>query len=113
MSNRTARTAEDTAISRRVGQNIKRLRAARQISGRRLATLVQERGHRINHSSLSRMELGTNAKGGLRAVTVDDLVAIAAALDVRPEQLLAQPTCVACFDAPPVGFACLTCGTES
>lgn len=113
MSNRTARTEEDTAVSRIVGQNIKRLRAARRISGRQLAALVQEKGHRINHTSLSRMELGTNPKGGQRAVTVDDLVAIAAVLEVRPEQLLAEPKCVACFDAPPSGFACLACGAES
>ncbi|MFD5566605.1 helix-turn-helix domain-containing protein [Streptomyces cadmiisoli] len=113
MNNRNARTEEDTTTSRIVGRNIKRLRTARGLSGRRLAALVQERGFRFNHSSLSRMELGINAKGGQRAVTVDELVAVASVFGVEPQELLTEPKCVACFDAPPLGFACRSCGAAA
>lgn len=110
MSNRIARGAEDTAVSRTVGQNVKRLREARGLSGRQLAARVQANGFRYNHSTLTRMEAGSNGKGGHPAVTVDHLVALATALDVRPDQLLTEPRCTACFDAPPPGFSCRTCG---
>jgi transcriptional regulator with XRE-family HTH domain len=112
-ANRKARTEGDTAISRVVGQNLKRLRAARGLSQRRLVALAQEKGFRLNHASYSRIELGRNAKGGLRAVTVDELVAYATVLEVRPERLLEEPTCLACCGAPPAGFACRECGAES
>lgn len=110
---RTARTADQTQVSQRVGQNIKRIRTARGLSGRALTRLVQEAGHPINQTSMSRMEIGTNSKGGQRAITVDDLVAISAVLGLRPEQLLTEPECAVCLDAPPAGFACTACGTTT
>ncbi|MGQ4486869.1 helix-turn-helix domain-containing protein [Streptomyces sp. SAS_281] len=110
---RTARTADETKVSQRVGQNIKRIRTARGLSGRALAELVQGTGHRLHHTSLNTIEAGANSKGGQRAVTVDDLVAISAALGMRPEQLLAEPECAVCLGFPPAGFACTACGTTT
>ncbi|WP_307706132.1 helix-turn-helix domain-containing protein [Streptomyces sp. V1I6] len=100
-------------MSRIVGQNIKRLREARRMSGQQLAALVQEKGQPLSRFAVSQIELGRNSKGTPRAVTVDDLVALAVALEVRPEQLLIEPSCVACFDAPPAGFACRSCGAAA
>lgn len=79
----TGRTADDTQVSRRVGQNIRRIRTARGLSGRALAELLRRAGRRSDATMLSHMERGTNSKGGQRAITVDDLVAIADALTDR------------------------------
>jgi hypothetical protein len=52
--------------------------------------------------------LGTNAR--VRAITVDELCALATALKTSPEVLLRGPDCRACGDSPPAGFTCNTCG---
>lgn len=111
MTGKNARNEADVRVSHIVGGNLRRRREALGLSIRALATKVRANGHRTNYSSLTRIELGTNALGGMRAVTVDELVFLAEALEVRPEQLLEEPSCPACRDTPPAGFACLSCGT--
>ena len=61
---------------------MKRIRVARGMSLRELEELLNELGHGIAHSGLSKIENTT------RRVDVDDLLAIALALNVSPLALL-------------------------
>jgi transcriptional regulator with XRE-family HTH domain len=110
MRGRNARTDADTSVSRTVADNVRRLRSAQGMSGRALTRKIQENGHRFNQSSLQRIELGQHAQGSLRAVTVDELVWLAEALDVPPTRLLQDSKCPTCNDSPPQGFICRDCG---
>jgi len=113
VTGKNARTESDVQVSRIVAENVRRLREARGLSLRGLTRKVVENGHRMNPSSLCRIEIGTHATGGFRPVTVDELVALAKVFELPPERLLAEPKCHACLDSPPAGFACRTCGAES
>lgn len=91
--------------------------AARRRNGWRLADVsdrTEQAGKRVGVSTLSRIE---NGRDGHRTVviSVDDLVALAAAFETSPEDLLTErtPQCGACMDAPPPGFQCRTCGAEA
>jgi transcriptional regulator with XRE-family HTH domain len=102
------------AVSLIVANNIT---ANRRRLGWRLADVsdrTEQAGKRVGVSTLSRIE---NGRDGHRTVviSVDDLVALAAAFDTSPENLLTErtPNCAACMDAPPPGFACRTCGAEA
>ena len=112
-----ARTEEDVKVSRAVATTARRIREARGLTIRDLAAKVEAQGGRMNPSSLQRIELGYHGQASesrsLRPVTVDELVALATALDVAPELLLHGPKCATCMDAPPPGFSCKTCGAES
>ena len=101
-------------VSLTVANNITVLR--RQL-GWRLSDVsdrTSKAGKCVGISTLSRIE---NARDGHRTVvvSVDDLVALAAAFEVSPEELLTerQVSCTACLDSPPKGFACRTCGAEA
>jgi len=107
---RRARTEADVAISRTVAANVARLRQARGLSVRAFSAAIQANGHRMNHSSLFRIEVGYNVTGGLRPITVDELVWLAEALGVGPDRLLTTGPCPTCADTPPNGFACRDCG---
>ncbi|MGW1324808.1 helix-turn-helix domain-containing protein [Streptomyces antibioticus] len=109
--NGAPRTRSDTAVSWIVGRNVQRLRRAKGLSGRALVSRVQANGHRMNPSSLSRIELGRNTKGGMRAVTVDELTWLAEALGVTPARLMDDSVCPVCHDTPPTGFICGNCGS--
>ena len=101
-------------VSLVVARNITGLRRARGWSMRQLSDRCADAGKRIAISRLSRIE---TARDGSRVleVSVDDLVALAAAFEVSTDHLLApwDPKCTACLDCPPPGFACRTCGAES
>lgn len=107
---RQARTEADTAVSRIVATNTIRLRRARGLTQSALVRAIQANGHHMHRSSLMRIEEGTTGKGGLRAVTVDELAWIAEALGADPATLLTANTCPTCNDAPPQGFTCKNCG---
>ncbi|WP_440902526.1 helix-turn-helix domain-containing protein, partial [Actinosynnema sp.] len=62
-------------------ENIKRIRVEADLSLRELAERLQENGHPIAHSGLSKIENRT------RRVDADDLIAIAIALGVSPISL--------------------------
>ena len=102
------------ATSLAVANNLTALRRARGWGLRDVSDRTAAAGKRVGISSLSRIE---NARDGHRrvVVSVDDLVALAAAFEVRPEQLLTswEPKCTACLDTPPPGFACRSCGAEA
>ncbi|MFF0469347.1 helix-turn-helix domain-containing protein [Micromonospora zamorensis] len=68
--------------SERLGQSVAELRKLRGMSTRQLADRLDQLGHRIAQSSLSKIEAGK------RSVDVDDLVALALALNTTPNRLL-------------------------
>ena len=65
-----------------VSTNVRRLRTDQNLGLRRLATKLGEAGRPLTHSAVDQIEKGT------RRVDVDDLMALAAALDVSPATLL-------------------------
>lgn len=93
----------DTTVSRTVGRNVRRLRRARRITQEQLTSDVG-----LHRTALTEIE-NVGGRSPRRAVTVDQLMAIAAALGVAPERLLTDPTCTFCCDAPPAGFTCRVC----
>lgn len=101
-------------MSMAVGTTIRRLREARGLTSRELAAKLEAGGRRMDPSVVTRIELGRHVpQGSLRALTVDELVAFAAALGVTSEWLLRGPKCSTCLDMPPHGFACKTCGADA
>lgn len=88
----------------RVRRNVRLIRAVRSLSKQALSDRTAEAGRRIPPLGVSRLESGT------RRVDVDDLVALATALGVKPAELLAEPACRDCAGMPPAGFTCNTCG---
>src|SRR5437868_3273740 len=65
-----------------VSANVSRLRADRNLGLRGLSKKLGEVGRPLGHSAVDQIEKGT------RRVDVDDLVALAVALEVSPETLL-------------------------
>jgi transcriptional regulator with XRE-family HTH domain len=97
-----------STVSDTVAANIRNLRHARNWSQRTLA----ERCAAAGMPSLDGPKI---AKTELRlrdAISVDELVAFAAAFGVRPEELLVPFECPQCHNAPPAGFACKVCGAD-
>lgn len=68
-----------------VSANVRRLREQRNFSLRELATRLGDAGRPLTHTALGDVELGQ------RRVDVDDLMALAVALDVSPISLLMPP----------------------
>jgi len=90
-----------------VAANVRKLRTVRGLNRRQFAAALTARRPSLSHTAtLCRIEQGTHR------VCVDDLVALADALGVRPEQLLAPYDCPTCHQHPEAGFACRACGTE-
>ena len=79
------RELEKGPVGARVGENLRALREARRLSAYDLAKRLREIGRPILPSGISKTESGT------RRVDVDDLVALAVALDTTPNQLLFGP----------------------
>jgi transcriptional regulator with XRE-family HTH domain len=72
--------------SRHLAANLRRIRDARRLSTTKLAALLKEAGQPIPATGITRIEKGE------RRVDVDDLTALAVALDVSPSALLLPPT---------------------
>lgn len=88
-----AKPPEPGAVSRTVAATVRQLRQAQGLSLQQLSTKVSSFGARLNVDALYRIENGcaepgTRASRYVRHVGVDDLVALAAALDVTPATLL-------------------------
>lgn len=73
-------------ISERVSENIERFRKLRGLSQAQLANKLTKAGRPMLDTAVSKMERG------VRRVDVDDLVALALALDISPVALLMPPT---------------------
>jgi transcriptional regulator with XRE-family HTH domain len=82
MANERVRGNDVGPTGRTVGANIARVRKGQQMSLGALEARLAELGRRISLSGLSKIENGD------RRVDVDDLMAIAIALDVTPNGLL-------------------------
>lgn len=80
------RAIEISTTGRSVAANILRLRKARGLTVKSLSMRLTNGGRSIPPSGLTRIELGG------RRVDVDDLVALAAALEVEPSQLMLPPS---------------------
>lgn len=80
------RAIEVGPVGRNVAENLSRLRAVRGLSTRQLSARLGDLGRKIPASGITRMELGA------RRIDVDDLVALAAALEVEPTQLMLSPS---------------------
>jgi transcriptional regulator with XRE-family HTH domain len=89
-----------------VRANIRALRTARGLAQSDIAAKISVAGRPCHRGVIANIEIG------YRRVDVDMLTAIAAALDVPPEQLLAPYTCERCDGRPPAGFTCRGCGAE-
>lgn len=72
--------------AKRVGENVKRIRRARNLDQKDVSALVGSLGRPMLPTVLSKIERGE------RRVDVDDLMAIAEALNVSPAALLLPPT---------------------
>jgi len=70
------------ATGRQVGENVRRLRQARNLSTRRLSEELERLGRPIPPTGITRIEKGR------RAVDVDDLMTLAVVLKVSPLTLL-------------------------
>lgn len=90
-------------LSNNVGRNVHTLRVMCGLSLRELAERLDAHGQRIVASGILKLEKGT------RRVTVDELYAFAEIFKVPVDSLVKGPSCGACNDAPPPGFACNTC----
>ncbi|MEU4578952.1 helix-turn-helix transcriptional regulator [Nonomuraea sp. NPDC023979] len=75
-------TPQQGPIGRRVARNVAELRAARGLTLREMSAKMGELGRPTLPSGIMKIEDGT------RRVDVDDLVALALALDVSPNRLL-------------------------
>ncbi|MCQ4120448.1 helix-turn-helix domain-containing protein [Rhodococcus tibetensis] len=76
------RRVETGLTGNTVRENIARVRKEQRLTLRDLAERLSERGRPMAHNTLSEIERGA------RRVDVDDLVAIAVALDISPSTLL-------------------------
>src|SRR5262245_40913809 len=76
------RAIEIGAAGRRVAENLERLRGDRRLSQTDLSTLLTRLGRQMSAYSISKIE-STD-----RRIDVDDLVALAVALDTTPNRLL-------------------------
>lgn len=85
---------EPGAVSRTVAATVRRLRLARDLTLAELSAEVKKHGWTLSDQVLCKLENGRQAEDGTpaskysRSITVDDLVALAAALDVTPMALL-------------------------
>lgn len=94
------------ATSACVSENIELIRKGRGMSQAQLANQMTKVGRPMLDTAVSKMERGT------RRIDVDDLVALAAAFGIRPEQLLVPWKCETCNGEPPRGFTCQGCGAR-
>lgn len=110
---RAVRTPDDLPVSRTVAAHITAMRAARGWSQRTLAKHTENGVKAVGFATICRIEKAATADAPTVAVCVDDLVSLAAAFGVAPERMLTAPSCFACMDNPPRGFACRTCGAAA
>lgn len=92
----------------RVADNLRAFRTRRRLSVRELADRLKKLERPLYASAITKIELGQ------RRIDIDDLFALAEALDIPVAKLLEErhdPTCMTCEDTPPSNFTCNDCGT--
>lgn len=96
------------ALSARAIVNMRVMRQVRGWSVRQLAEMVTAAGCPIAAASLVQVDMGRR-----KAMTVDELFALARVFGVTAQQLVYGPACASCGDRPaPAGFVCVACGRE-
>ncbi|MCX5000906.1 helix-turn-helix domain-containing protein [Streptomyces longwoodensis] len=105
--------SDNLNVSRTVGANVRALRTKGGWSQRALAKNTEAAGKTVGFSTICRMEKASTPGAPAVAVYIDDVVSLAATLNVTVQQLITSPACLACMDSPPPGFACRTCGAEA
>ena len=81
-----------------------RIRRERSSRGWSCAELAKKAGLGASHNSVSRIETAAGEPGLFRAA------AVAAALGLSLDALLAPSDCGTCDGLPPAGFTCQACG---
>lgn len=94
---KTRRANELGETGRYLARNVARIRNAQGLSTVRLATMLAGAGRSISATAITRVESGE------RRVDVDDLVALAAVLNVNPSALLLPPTTEGSFEVTGAG----------
>ncbi len=89
-----------------IAARIKHLRKQARMPYAELSARLTELGQSIPRLGLARTERGE------RRLDVDEVVALAAALGVRPGDLF-DPTCGRCDGSPPPGMVCGLCGVRA
>lgn len=108
----SARTSP-TALNDRVIHNVRRLRKIRGWSAEELAARLTEAGCPIGWNVIATREsrAGRESRHDASRISVDELFAFAAALDVPVTDLISEVSrCRRCEGAPPAGFTCNACG---
>lgn len=93
-------------VNQRVASNVKRLRKLRHMQQLDLAAKMTADGVPMRNGTISKLENSD------RAISVDELAALAKALGVSPLDLLCEPQyrCDQCQDQAPRGYTCNACG---
>lgn len=95
-------------LERNVANNINHIRTLRQISLAEIVRRLAETSRPIPLTGVRRILVEFT-----RRIDVDELAALAAALDVAdPWSLTVAPGCDTCHGAPPPSMRCVKCGTE-
>ncbi|MEU2111846.1 helix-turn-helix transcriptional regulator [Streptomyces sp. NPDC019507] len=99
------------SVSDRVATAVRAARKNRGWTRERFAEQCAVKGYAaLTYAALTNIERSPDApEGRQRRISVDELVALAEVLGLKPEQLLASPYCDACKDMPPPGFTCNQC----
>jgi transcriptional regulator with XRE-family HTH domain len=85
-----------------IGANVRRRRKAANLTQTELAAKAK-----ASRAHLSQLENGT-APG---YPSLGSLISFATVLGCKVADLLYEPSCGTCLDAPPAGFTCNECGT--
>lgn len=97
--------------SRAVALHVYSNRRARGWSQEELAKRISSSGFHMTLGIVGKIEANLDELDRRqRRVTVDELVAFAAAFGANPGAMLTAPECGTCNGAPPAGFTCQTCG---
>jgi transcriptional regulator with XRE-family HTH domain len=109
---RPARRPIELAVTRAVALRVVAARNRLGWTQHRLAFALTATNVPLTRGAIASLEAGANPNGPARAVTVDELCALAAALGTTPNALLHGAECGVCHDAPPKGFLCKACGAD-
>lgn len=110
MTSRRARRPEELSVSRHVAAQITAARTRLGMSQHNLADALTGTNVHLARSVIAAIEGSAHPHTPARAITVDELCALAQAMDVTATALLYGPNCGTCHDAPPPGLTCNACG---
>lgn len=92
-------------VTAAVVDRVRRMRMAQGISAKDFARRMTDAGYRTSRTSIAQGECGYR-----KEVSVDWVVAAAGALGVPADVIFWGPHCTECYDIPPSGYSCNSCG---